>query len=313
MDRPDTANDETTPLIARPAPVTRRELLRRSVRRTVRGTLGAGALAGVYAAGVEPFRPVLTRADLPVVNLPPALDGFRIAHLSDFHVRGSEFPAARLRPAVDLANRERPDLIALTGDYVNNFGGDPVTRTVDMNDCARELGRLRARIGVFAIFGNHDFRSPPYDNPDRVPWLRAGITPLLDEAMTIPIGAAARLVLVGLRSSLVRPVVPELFFPQVPRGDDVFRLLLWHEPDRANESARAGADAQLSGHTHGGQVVLPGVGPLVLPPEGKRYPSGMFRVGGMPLFVTRGVGMLPPRVRFCCPPEVALLTLRRQR
>ena len=83
MDRPDTANDandETTPLIAHPAPVTRRELLRRGVRRTVRGTLGAGALAGVYAAGVEPFRPVLTRADLPVANLPPALDGFRIAH-----------------------------------------------------------------------------------------------------------------------------------------------------------------------------------------------------------------------------------------
>lgn len=312
MDRPDTVNDKATPPTPPPTPVTRRELLRRGAVRTLSSTLGAGALASVYAAGIEPFRPVLTRADLPVANLPPALDGFRIAHLSDFHVRGSVFPAARLRPAVDMANRERPDLIALTGDYVNDFAGDPATRTIDMNDAARELGRLRARFGVFAIFGNHDFMAPPGDNPDRVPWLRAGITPLLDEAMTIPIGAGARLVLVGLRSSLVRPVVPELFFPQVPQGDDVFRLLLWHEPDRAEESARAGANAQLSGHTHGGQVVLPGVGPLVLPPQGKRYASGRFNVGGMPLFVTRGIGMLPPRVRFCCPPEIALLTLRRR-
>jgi predicted MPP superfamily phosphohydrolase len=213
---------------------------------------------------------------------------------------------------VDLCNRERPDLVALTGDYVNDFARNPHTRTPDMNNCARELGRLRARRGVFAVFGNHDFPSLPEDNPDRVPWLRAGITPLLDEAITLPIGGGARLVLVGLRSSLMRPVFPELFFPQVPGGTDVFRLLLWHEPDRAAESARAGAHAQLSGHTHGGQVVVPGVGPLVLPPQGKLYAAGRFDVEGMPLFVTRGIGMLPPRVRFCCPPEVALLTLRRR-
>lgn len=302
--------DQETRQLAPPARLTRRQWLQRVLRRGVLGTGGAGLTTLLYAGRVEPFHPRLERADLPVPYLPAALDGLRIAHLSDFHVRGTAFAAERLRPAVDLANRERPDLIALTGDYVNNFAGDPATRGPDMTNCARELGRLRGRLGVFAVFGNHDFQAPPRDNPDRAPWLRAGITPLLDETHVLPINGA-RLVLVGLRSSLVRPVVPEQFFVTVPRGDDTCRLLLWHEPDRADESARAGASLQLSGHTHGGQVVLPGWGPLALPPQGKKYPAGLFRVEGMPLYVTRGVGMLPPRVRFCCPPEVSLLTLRR--
>ncbi len=115
--------------------------------------------------------------------------------------------------------------------------------------------------------------------------------------------------MVGLRSSIKRPTAPGPVLARL--HDEAFRLLLWHEPDRAGESALAGASLQLSGHTHGGQVVVPGVGPLVLPPQGRKYPAGLFRVGGMPLYVTRGIGMLPPRMRICCPPEITLLTLRR--
>ena len=277
------------------------------LRRVLLGTGGSVGALVAYGAGVEPFRPVLERVNVPLPNLPPALEGFTIAHLSDLHVQHG-FPAERLRPVVTLTNALRPDLVALTGDYINDQQADE--SDTQMAACVRELSGLKARLGIFAVFGNHDFSEgrSSFPDPPRRLWDAAGITPLFDEAVPLRVGGVT-LWVVGLRSSIKRPTAPESVLAYL--HDQAFRLLLWHEPDRALESARAGASLQLSGHTHGGQVVVPGVGPLVLPPQGKKYPAGLFRVGGMPLYVTRGIGMLPPRIRFCCPPEVTLLTLRR--
>ena len=291
------ANPENEP--PRPGGWTRRTLIRRVL-------WGAGGGAGgllAWAAGWEPFRPVLERVDVPLPNLPPALDGLRIAHLSDLHIQRG-FPARRLRPVVGRVNALRPDLIALTGDYVYD-GETKFEREARMRACADALAPLRARLGVFATFGNHDFPVPPAD-PPRGPWEAAGITPLLDESVTLTPGGVP-LHIVGLRSALVRPTWPGF---ASPAGE--MRLLLWHEPDRAEEAARAGADLMLSGHTHGGQVRLPLAGALVLPPMGRRYPAGLYKVGEMSLYVTRGIGMLPPLVRLNCPPEITLLTLRRR-
>jgi predicted MPP superfamily phosphohydrolase len=114
---------------------------------------------------------------------------------------------------------------------------------------------------------------------------------------------------VGMRSAISRPVSPVSVLAQAPSG--ACRIALWHEPDRAPEVQRGGASLLLCGHTHGGQLALPGLGPLRLPVLGQRYPGGLYWLGPMPLYVTRGLGVLPPRLRFCCPPEVTLLTLRR--
>nr|CAA9288720.1 hypothetical protein AVDCRST_MAG63-4211 [uncultured Armatimonadetes bacterium] len=283
---------------------TRRALLRRALW----GTGGAVSATAGYAAFIEPSLPRLSRVDVVLPDLPLALDGLRVALLSDLHAQAG-FPAARLRPALAMAARERPDLVALTGDYTNNQA-DP--EAAYLAGCLEELGRLRAPLGVWAAFGNHDFpplrRGDLNRDPPREPWERHGIAPLLNEARPVRVERAT-LWIAGLRSALMRPVHPREVLRDLPRADA--RLLLWHEPDRADESAREGATLQLSGHTHGGQVRLPGVGAPVLPPQGRRYPDGLFRVGGMPLYVTRGVGMLPPLVRLNCPPEVALLTLRR--
>ena len=273
------------------------------IRRAFWGAGGAGGLLA-YAAGWEPFRPVLEKVEVALPRLPPALDGLTIAHLSDLHVQPG-FPAVRLRPIVDSVNALRPDLIALTGDYVNDSyrqeNGEHLRAGLE------QLAGLRAPLGVFASFGNHDFPPPPADPPRRF-WEAAGIIPLLDETITLRRGGA-RLYVTGLRSALVRPTWPGLYLARVPA--EGVRLLLWHEPDRAEEAAQAGADLMLSGHTHGGQVRLPFAGPLVLPPQGRRYPAGLYEIGGMPLYVTRGIGMLPPLVRLNCPPEITLLTLRR--
>jgi predicted MPP superfamily phosphohydrolase len=245
---------------------------------------GAGAAAG-YGAGWEPFRPVVERVEVALPGLPRALDGLRIVHLSDLHVQPA-FPPERLRPVVRRVNELAPDLVALTGDYINDHAPG---RDDFMAACARELGALRRPpLGAWASFGNHDFPVPPAD-PPRDPWERAGITPLIDDASRLSVRGAP-LWIVGLRSSLVRPTSPE----RVLNGLHGTRLLLWHEPDRAAESARAGAALQFSGHTHGGQVRLPFVGAPVLPPQGRLYPSGLFRVGPMALYVNRGVACSRP-------------------
>lgn len=287
---------------------TRRALLQQVVRR---GTLvGVGGLGGTaaYARYVEPFRPRVEHVTTWHANLPSAFDGFRIAHLSDLHVQPG-FSHHHVRHAVALTNALNPDLVALTGDYTNvNLAPRRVAPDLYLRECVGALADLRAPSGVWACFGNHDFPVPPAD-PSRSLWEAAGITPLLDEAAPLRRGADS-LWVAGLRSLLMRPVWPERVLSVLPPA--AFCLLLWHEPDRAHEAAAAGASLQLSGHTHGGQIALPFVGPLVLPPGGQEYPAGLYRVDAMALYVTRGVGMLPPLVRWRCPPEITLLTLRRR-
>jgi hypothetical protein len=255
------------------------------------------AYGGLYA----PFHPVLERRSLPIPRLPSRFDKVRIGLISDLHIQ-PDFPAAHLAPTVALLQREKPDLILLLGDYVNDQEDN---KLYWMKQCAQGLRSLKATLGVYNIFGNHDFPPPPED-PIAEIWEEVGIRPLCDEIAEVVRGTE-RIYLCGFRSLLSRPVMPFELLRQIPANS--VAIALWHEPDRAEECAQAGASLQLSGHTHGGQVVVPFVGPPLLPAGGKRYPSGLFPVDGMPLYVTRGVGVLPPMVRLNCPPEVTLLTL----
>jgi uncharacterized protein len=265
------------------------------------GALGGGALLAL----TEPYRPVLTETLVVLPELPPAFDGVRVLHLSDLHVQKA-FPLEALAPALKLAESARADLLVLTGDYC--WDREP-SNARTLAQCAAALESLARScpLGAFCVFGNHDFPLPPAD-PERGPWESAGIRPLLDQAVEVRRGNDS-LQVVGLRSALVRPVSPMSVLAQAPA--EAFKLALWHEPDRAAEVAQAGASLLLCGHTHGGQLVLPGIGPLRLPALGQKFPGGLHRLGNMPLFVTRGLGVLPPRLRFCCPPEVSVLVLRR--
>ena len=283
------------PLVKPDLRLRRRRFLKRAAQIT-------GGLAA-YSLLLEPSVPFVSRVEIPLVNLPPAFDGFRIALLSDLHLHPL-FPAWRLTPAFSAAMREKPDLIALLGDYTN-YGLQDSQRYVA--ECAEAAGSaLSAPAGVYAVFGNHDYPEVPH-NPPLSPWQQAKIAPLHDGSEEIW-HKNERLFLVGLPSALMRPTSPLPWLRRIPK--DAPSIVLWHEPDRAEESAHAGASLQLSGHTHGGQVCLPLIGPLYLPSLGKKFASGLYSVGKMPLYVTRGVGVLPPFVRFCCPPEVTIITLR---
>lgn len=278
---------------------------RRKRRRRFLSGLGwtIGGLVG-YGLFGEPNLPRVEHVTVPLPNLPPTFDGFRIALLSDLHVQPL-FPTSRLGPAFDAVRRENPDLILLLGDYTNNSLKE---WRQYQEECAAACAALKAPSGVFASFGNHDYDEQDGIEPPPRPWKESGIHPLNDEVTEVSRGGE-RIFLVGLKSALMRPTTPARHLPFLPK--DATKIVMWHEPDKAHETAEWGGSLQLSGHTHGGQVRIPFGGPILLPALGRLYSSGLYYAHGMPLYVTRGVGVLAPYIRFCCPPEVTLMTLRR--
>ncbi|MCW5850018.1 MAG: metallophosphoesterase [Anaerolineae bacterium] len=234
-------------------------------------------------------------------GLPPALAGLRIAHLSDLHT-SRWIQADYLRSAANLVLAQRPDLIVLTGDFIHH------ERDVQRHaaECARGLASLRAPLGVFAVLGNHDY----WGNPDLVmrAFREVGIPTLVNRACRVAVGDDA-LWLIGLDDA--RHGLPDLPAALADVPDGAFTVLLAHEPDVADVAQGYGVHLQLSGHSHGGQVHIPGVPTTWLPLLGRKYPRGLYRVGGMWLYTSRGLGSAFPPIRHNCPPEVALLQLER--
>ncbi len=284
-------------------------------RRFLKWMMGSTAVAGLSALGgagyatlVEPHWLALERVDVPLSGLPAGLDGFTIAQLSDLH-RGAEVTQEDVARAVELTLRLEADLIVLTGDYVTGSAGYAPS-------CAEALSPLTAsgkqappRFGgagggnVLACLGNHDHWTDASDVAEA----------LTDVGLTV-LRNAAREVADGLWVAAVDDVWERCAdldeaLEGIPAGATV--VLLAHEPDYADTVAADGrVSLQLSGHSHGGQIRLPFIGAPILPYLARKYPIGQYRVGGMWLYVNRGVGMISPAVRFNCRPEVTLLTLR---
>jgi predicted MPP superfamily phosphohydrolase len=266
-------------------------------RAAIKGLLvtGIGAVTGATTYGVafERHQIGVTEASLPVSGLPPPLDGLRIGLLTDVH-HSRTVPAEDVMRAVDLMMAQRPDLIVLGGDYVT-FGDrafvDPV---------AELLAPLKAAQGVFAILGNHDHdrEMPAALSKQRIPVLK-------DARTTLEI-RGERLELAGLRFWTRRPQD----LARVLRNATGTVILLAHDPRRLTEAAAFNVPAVLSGHTHGGQVVLPGVGAIAR----RRFPvlEGLGSRKNTSIFVSRGIGTVYVPVRINCPPEVAVITLRRR-
>jgi predicted MPP superfamily phosphohydrolase len=256
-------------------------------------TIGALTGAGVYGSAYERHRIGVTAATLDVSGLPPAFDGLRIGFLTDIH-HSALVSAEDITTAVTLANQAAPDMNVLGGDYVT-FGDRRFVEPV-----AELLAPLRATHGVFAILGNHD---DDRDMPAAL--MRQHITVLKDARTRVEIGGD-RLELAGLRFWTRRPgdVARVLRRAQDPV------LLLAHDPRRLAEAAALNVPAVLSGHTHGGQVVLPGVGAVAR----RRFQvlSGLARRDNTSIFVSRGIGTVYVPVRINCPPEVAIVTLKRR-
>jgi uncharacterized protein len=269
--------------------ITRRAALKGVLATAIGGLTGAVS----YGVAYERHRLGVTEATMPVVGLPPAFDGLRVALLTDIH-HSALVPAVDVTRAVDLTLSTNPDLIVLGGDYVT-FGDRRFVEPV-----ADLLSPLHAPNGVFAILGNHDD-----DREMPTALARKGITVLKDQRTRIVIRGDG-LEVAGIRFWTRRPAD----IAKVLKGATDPVVLLAHDPRRLSEASALNVPAVLSGHTHGGQVVLPGVGAVAR----ARFPilAGLGRREHSSIFVSRGIGTVYVPVRINCPPEVALVTLQRQ-
>jgi predicted MPP superfamily phosphohydrolase len=239
----------------------------------------------------------VARLELATPHLHPAHNGLTLAHLTDLHFAGDRVPR-RLEAAVELANAAATDVTVLTGDYVC-FSARKLTAL------RRVLGQLRGQ--VFATLGNHDHWTDPDAIADALG--DAGITVLRNAHATITVRGAP-LHVVGLDDHVTKNADAELAFRALARGGT--RVVLSHDPKGADLLAGRDAAIILSGHTHGGQVYIPGVTRALARRAGMRYLVGLYDVGGSPLYVNKGVGNSLP-LRLGARSELALITLRPAR
>jgi predicted MPP superfamily phosphohydrolase len=268
---------------------------------------GGGLLAGglAYAWRIEPVW--LRRYDVTVTlpRLPAAFDGYRIVQISDLHV-GCGVPEDMVREAVVEANAAKPDLVVCTGDFIHR--GSPAESAAQAADW---LSGLSAPDGKLAVLGNHDAQVQYGHDADPVSIRRVGRA-LIDTGWQVLQNRAVTLERAGARARVVGlgDFWSGTFDPESVDLADA--IVLEHNPDAVPLLVPARPSLILCGHTHGGQVSLPFLGPPVLPVRNRKYAAGAYDVGETQIYVNRGIGWLY-RVRLFVRPEVTVLTLRTGR
>jgi predicted MPP superfamily phosphohydrolase len=266
-------------------------------------------VAGTYGLFYGRLNLETTVQRIKLALLPKAMDGFRIAQLSDIHI-GPFMPGEEIRRYVAIANALKPDLIVLTGDFVTF---DPNTQRAVVD----ALSGLRAPFGVYGCLGNHDAWAGVQSSITEL-FRSAGVRILRQERVAIgPANDSFNLVGVDFQS-------PRAFGPSkavarllgnIEHGlllPDHVNILLSHNPDTFDRAAEMGIDLSLAGHTHGGQVALEFIDPEIAPSRlVTPYVSGLFQKPGGQLYVNRGLGTIGVPIRIGAPPEITVFELKR--
>jgi uncharacterized protein len=260
------------------------------------------AFLALWAFVIEPSRLVLRETRITLPSCPESLKGLRIAVFSDLHAGSPYITTEKIRRIVDTTNAAQPDLILLPGDFV--IQGVPGGRFMEPEVMASALKGLRARFGVFATLGNHDWW---YNGPRVKRSLEnAGITVLENDAAMIERDGAA-IWMAGIGDKWEGN--PDIASALARVNDGAPIIALTHNPD-IFPSIPARVALTVAGHTHGGQVALPIIGRPIVPSDyGERYAVGHIVEGSKHLFVTSGIGTSILPVRFRVPPEISLLTI----
>ncbi len=270
-------------------------------------TAGAAGVAAFAGDGLwQATRIRVTQFELPLRRLPRAFDGYKIAQLSDLHY-DETFSAGVIHKAAEIVNSLQPDLTVLTGDFITApmFGRERVDRkaVATATPCAEVLGTIQSP--KYAVLGNHDAMSNP---PFIIRELERNGIPVMRNQSTALERGNARVWLAGIDDLLRGMPRTEVTLNGIP--PDEVTILLAHEPDFADHAARFPVDLQLSGHSHGGQIWIPGIGAPWLPPMSRRYPRGLYRIKNLTLYTNMGIGTIRAPIRVNCPPEVTLITVR---
>jgi predicted MPP superfamily phosphohydrolase len=281
-------------------------------RRFLAASVCAAAGSALYAAEIERHWMEITRREVYLPGLAQGFDGFCVVQLSDIHLDEFTEPFF-LHEVVNRINTINPDAVFLTGDFITT---SPISKSFlegAAEQCARILNRLRCS-QRYACLGNHDLQAGGALVAEAL--AANGITLLRNQYLPIE-RAGARFWLAGIDDPSQGHPDPEAAIPASIRNlPNEPVVLLCHGPDYVdtllNQPEGQSVSLMLSGHTHGGQIRLPLIGPLILPPFGKKYVQGWFRFGTLQLHVNRGIGTVNLPFRLNCPPEITVLTLRSQ-
>jgi uncharacterized protein len=259
---------------------------------------GTALIAAAYPTMIERYLVEVNHYNIAVPNLPSTLDGFTIVQLTDIHY-GPLMPISLVEQVVERVNQLEKDIVVCTGDYVHELKG-----TSEIDTVWPVLSRLKAPLGVYNVLGNHDHWA---STKHSLYWLERSGQNLHHRIVRIEKNGA-HFWLGGTGDLWTDDIDIDPLFANVPPQE--CKIVLAHNPDTADQRFTTPVDLMISGHTHGGQVVLPFFGALVLPVENKRYVSGLIpAVRGMRIYISRGIGWASLPVRFNCPPEISVLRL----
>ncbi|RED89303.1 metallophosphoesterase [Cohnella phaseoli] len=267
---------------------------------------------GAYGFFIERGRLRIVRHTIRSPRIPPSFDGVTIAQFSDIHLSPA-YSLKRLGKLVEAVNSLHADLVVFTGDLHDARRNDNIAKY----DPSPLLAGIQARLGKFAVYGNHDFGYERKLRSSGAFLSRGGFSVLINSTQRIEHTDGDYITISGLDDYVLGK--PNAAKTIARLEDDRFHVLLVHEPDMADRLIRYPIDLQLSGHSHGGQVRLPLLGPLVRTKLGSKYVGGMYRIGGRHrdkrpyrLYVNRGIGTTRIPIRLFCAPELTVFTLRRE-
>jgi predicted MPP superfamily phosphohydrolase len=284
--------------------MTRRVMLKRTLGAflTIFGLSSGGY---VYANQIEPSMLDTNMLEIKHPLIPKSFSGKKIVQFSDTHL-GFQYNHSQFKKLIQKINSLNPDLILFTGDLM-----DEPNRYQQIHKIVPLLQQLKAPLGKYCIYGNHDhggYGSEIYRNVME----SAQFTVLLNDSRPILLKDGSSIYLVGVDDAMLgKPDIP-LALMHVPYSK--FKILLSHAPDLADLASKYNIHWQLSGHSHGGQVKLPFFGALIRPPFAEKYPEGYYSIGTKPLslYVNRGIGTTRLPFRFMAKPELTVFTLQQE-
>lgn len=278
----------------------RRLFLKRMIS-SVFGAFFASAFGYYYAKNIEPKMIRLTKHTINHQLIPKSFDSMKIVQFSDTHL-GPFYSIDQLSEVIEKINATKPDIVLFTGDLLDEPNKFPFPKIIPPI-----LSQLHAPSGKFCIYGNHDHGG--YGTEIYKEIMEQGGFTLLKNDSSIISKNEENIVIAGLDDAMLgKPDYSHTFSSLSP--ESLFTILLVHEPDVAPQTAHHGAHIQLSGHSHGGQIQMPFLGPIITPPLGSKYYEGIHTIDNLTLYVNRGLGTTRLPFRFFATPEISVYTLK---
>ncbi|MEA1009028.1 metallophosphoesterase [Bacillus cereus] len=260
-----------------------------------------------YATEIERKLVTVTWNEIEAATIPKEFNNKRILQFSDVHL-GPEFSLKQLDKLVEKMNELRPDIVVFTGDLIDKFG----SYNAEREEAKGILQKIHAPLGKYAVFGNHD-RGGGGSLFYKKYMEEAGFSVLVNEVQKVKVDNENYITISGLDDFLLGKPQIDSTLKNLKQKD--FNMLLVHEPDVVDKVGRYPVDFQMSGHSHGGQVQIPFVGPLITTKLAEKYVEGMYELEGkgkpLYLYVNRGIGTTRMPVRFWSVPELAVFVLKK--